>query len=309
MSESESNRRIKFAYHLFSWSYEDGDKSLLRKTAERIIPSDFRLEMDGDIFCPGCYTNLNRIPKEKDHFKNGREAYFSHHRRYTNISCDLKSTKPEGKRYDSFEEAQKAIDDENLVIVSGFLKEKPEIVIDSNSEYNETPVEDIAGPLANVPIARHNGESFTLPSKVTTVNGICRNFDENLYKYYYFPNQSNAIRLIDLLHDIRNVSEETTTPKLYYGRIISTTHLGEYKRPDNIRMTYLSNNQPEVADFCLKLPHKEQESHGIGDKSGGRIVIVYGVVKESGVGLCFNKLGWGEFALLPEKYGNLLENT
>lgn len=33
---------------------------------------------------------------------------------------------------------------------------------------------------------------------------------------------------------------------------------------------------------------------------------VYGVVKKSGVGLCFNKLGWGEFAILPEKYNDLL---
>jgi len=284
MSDSESNRRIKFAYHLSGWSFEDGNKSNLKKTAEKIIPSDFRIEMDGDIFCPGCFTNLNRIPKEKDHFKNGREAYFSHHPRYIDIICDLKSTKPEGKRYESFEEAQKAIDDENLVIVSGFLKEKPEIVIDGNLEYDETPVEDMAGSLANVPIARHNGESFKLPSKVTTINGICRNFDENLYKYYFFPNQSNAIRLIDLLHNIENVSEETKNPRLYYGRVISTTHLGEHKRPDNIRMTYLSNSQPGVADFCLKLCHHEQESHGIGDKSVGRIIIVYGIVKESGVG-------------------------
>jgi len=307
MSDRESNRRIKFAYHRPDWSFEEGNKSTLRKTAEKIIPSDFRVEMDGDIFCPGCFTNLNRIPKEKDHFKNGREPYFAHHPRYKDIVCDLKSTKPEGMRYESFEEAQKAIDDENLVIVSAFLKEKPEIVVEGNPEYDETPVEDMAGPLANVPIARHNGESFKLPSKITTINGICRKFDENLYKYYFFPDQSHAIRLIDLLHNIENVSEETKKSKLYYGRIISTTHLGEHKRPDNYRMTYLSNSQAGVADFCLKLRHREQESHGIGDKSIGRIVIAYGVVKENGVGLCFNKLGWGEFALLPEKYGDLLE--
>lgn len=307
MSDSESNRRIKFAYHLSGWSYEDGSKANLKKSAQKVIPSDFRLEMDGDIFCPACFTNLNRVPKEKDYFKNGREAYFSHHPRYKDIVCDLKSTKPEGKRYESFEEAQKAIDDESLVIVSSFLKEKPEIVVDGKSSYDETPVEDMAGPLASVPITRHNGESFKLPSRITTINGICRNFDENLYKYYYFPNQSNAIRLIDLLHNIESVGEETRSPKLYYGRIIRTKHLGEHKRPDNFRMTYLSNSGFGVADFCLKLSHQEQESHGIGDKSVGRIVIVYGVVKKNGVGLCFKELGWGEFALLPDKYSHLLE--
>ena len=50
------------------------------------------------------------------------------------------------------EEAQKAIDDENLVIVSGFIKDKPDIREDGGVEYDETPVEDMAGPVSDIPM-------------------------------------------------------------------------------------------------------------------------------------------------------------
>lgn len=103
-----------------------------------------------------------------------------------------------------------------------------------------------------------------------------------------------------------DINEEDDIPKLYYGRILSTKHLGEYQRPDNIRMTYLKNNQSGAQDFCLKLKDKYQKSHGITDSSVGRILVVYGKVSDNGTGLCFKGLGWGEFALLPQKYENLL---
>ena len=35
---------------------------------------------------------------------------------------------------------------------------------------------------------------------------------------------------------------------------------------------------------------------------------VYGKVTESGLGLCFENLGWGELSLLPEKYNYLIED-
>ena len=109
-----------------------------------------------------------------------------------------------------------------------------------------------------------------------------------------------------MLHNIEDINEGDDTPKLYYGRIISTTHMGEHKRPDNIRMTYLESNQSGVQDFCLKLEDMHQRSHGITDNSVGRTLVVYGTVSVSGIGLCFEGLGWGEFALLPRKYENLL---
>jgi hypothetical protein len=306
MAEGESNRRIKYALHLMGWNFETGNRDVLKRDAVKIAPSEYQVEMDGCLFCPVCHTSLNRVPKQKEHFSNGREAYFCHLAAYREIKCDLRSIRAEGKWYETHEEAQKAIDDENLVIVSGFMKDKPELPQDPGGEYDETPVEDLSGPISDIPIARHTGESFKLPSKITTIAGICRNFDENLYKYFYFPDQKHAIRLVDLLHPVEEIQEEDEKPKLYYGVIESTVHLGTHKRPDNIRMTYLKNNQTGVQDFCIKLQDRHQKSHGITDNSIGRVVIVYGVVSDNGTGLCFKRLGWGEFALLPQKYEGLL---
>lgn len=306
MAEGDIKRRIKYALQLVGWSYENGNQDKLIRDAVRVAPSEYRPEMDGSLFCPVCFTNLNRVPKQKDHFSNGREAYFCHLAAYKEVKCDLRSSKPEGKRYETYEEARKAIDDENLVIVDGFIKDKPELPDEAGGEYDETPVEDIDGPISDVPIGRHRGESFKLPSKITTVAGICRNFDENLYKYYYFPNQKYSIRLVDLLHPVEKIQEEDDEPKLYFGIIESTSHLGEHKRPDNIRMTCLKNDQMGVQDFCIKLQDRHQKSHGITDASVGRTVIVYGKVSDNGTGLCFKNLGWGEFALLPQKYNGLL---
>jgi len=309
MSADETNRRIKFSYQMESWKYEDGKPSYLKANAKKIIPSEYSSEMDGTLFCPACFTNLNRVPKKKEHFSNGRNAYFSHVSKYKNIKCDLKSIKPEGKKYDNWEEAKKAIDDENLVIISSFLQKKPELKVDKPEIYDETPVEDVDGLAAEVTIGRHSGESFALPSRITTVAGLCRNFDENLYKYFHLPGRNNASRLIDLLKDVKSMSEENDKPRFYYGRIKSTSHLGKYKKPTNIRMTYLTNDMDVegVAHFTIKLTDEQQKNHGIVDQSVGRIVIMYGVVTINGMGLCFEKLQWGEFALLPDKYGYLLE--
>lgn len=306
MAEDDNKRRIKYALHLVGWTYKKGSQATLKQDATRVAPSEYRSVMDGSLFCPVCYTNLNRVPKQKEHFSNGREAYFCHLVAYKEIKCDLRSSRPEGKRYETFEEARRAVDDENLVIVNGFIKDKPELPDEPKGEYDETSVEDMDGPISDVPIGRHRGESFKLPSKITTVAGICRNFDDNLYKYYFFPNQKLSIRLVDLLHPVEKIQEEDDQPKLYYGIIESTVHLGEHKRPDNIRMTYLKNDQMGIQDFCIKLQDRHQKSHGITDASVGRTVIVYGKVCDNGTGLCFKNLGWGEFALLPQKYDELL---
>ncbi|MFL1916940.1 hypothetical protein ACJW8B_16315 [Plesiomonas shigelloides] len=307
MSSDESNRRIKFAYQLNGWSYENGSIQNLKQNARKIVPSEYRTEMDGSLFCPACFRNLNRVPKTKDHFTNGRDAFFSHVRKYKNVKCDLKAIKPEGKRYDNWEEAKRAIDDENLVIINAFLKEKPESKVNQPSIYDETAIEDINGPQSEVAIGRHNGEKFTLPSKITTIAGLCRNFDENLYKFYHLPEHRNAKRLIDLLKSVKNISEENETPGLYYGKIIRTNHLGNHKKPTNIRMTYLENTALGVSDFCIKMQDQEQKAHGIDDNSVGRTVIIYGVISDNGTGLCFKNLGWGEFSLLPEKYNSYLD--
>jgi hypothetical protein len=305
MANDEPNQRIKFAYKLDGWSYEEGSQALLKAQADKVIPSDYTADMEGNIFCPACFTNLIRVPKEKDHFSNGRDAYFAHVRKYREVKCDLRTKKAEGKRYDTYEEAQKAIDDENLVIISGFLQEKPERPEDPAGAYDETPVEDENGPASEVPIGRHNGESFLLPSKISTVAGICRNFDENLYKYYHLPGRRNAVRLIDLLHHVKDVTEEDESDRLYYGWVKRSFCTAKNPKPHNIRMTELDCNR-EVHDFYLKANEEISQRKGINDQTTGRIVIMYGKIAENGIGLCIEDLAWGEFALLPVQYNYLL---
>ena len=302
----QSSNRIAFAYYLEGWNYENGNTSTLQSDGVKIVPSEYNPEMEGQIFCPVCFTNLYRVPKIKNYCTDGRESYFSHMRKYQNVKCDLRAKKSEGKRYESFEAAIQAIDDDKLVVIYQFMKTKPEISTETPQNQAEHTVEDQEGPLSDVPLGRFNGETFKLPSRIKTIKGLCRNFDQNLYKYFFIPGQQHAIRLFDLLHNVNTATEKDDTPRFYYGKIISTTHLGQYKRPANMRMTYFENNQYGVADFCLKISAGEQLAHGIDDESIGRYIIMYGKITDNGVGLCISNLGWGEFALLPEKYNRLL---
>lgn len=304
----QPKRRIPFAYHLAGWTPKAGDKRILEATANKVIPSEYQVDMDGHIFCPECFTTLNRIPKLKDIFSNQREPFFAHQKRWVSVKCDLRSNKPKGKRYDTWEEARKAIENKELIIVSGFIQDEPEYkpVDNNHNEYVETPVEDIDGPAAKAPLARHAGKDLELPSKITSVMGICREFDQHILKYYQLPNHAHAMRLFDLLKDLRSVTETNDVPRLYYAVIRSSNTMGA-GRADNIRMTWLDCH-PDIADFCIKTLNKTASRKGIAEGKGseGRIVILYGKVTVSGVGLTFNQPAWGEYALLPSKYNGFL---
>jgi hypothetical protein len=295
-----TKQKIKHALHLSEWSYERGDKTVLRASGKPVIPTEYDVSMKDEIFCPACCTTLQRVPHEKEVFSNGRVAYFGHMGKYDHVPCVLRSKKPEGKQYSSYEEARKAVEAEELVIVDRFLSEKPEAPKDPTGDYHETAVEDAHGPLVDVPISRHKGETFPLPSKVKTVRGICRNFDVNLKKYYYFDGMKYAVRLDALLHDIEDITSEDDVPKLYYGTI-SRSFVGGQKLDHNVRMTRIRCN-PTVQDFTLKTSEGISRERGLTDSTSGKIVLVFGRVTVSGVGLAIENVGWGEFDLLPQKY-------
>lgn len=305
MADGTTSQKIKYALHLNNWDFDHGNKEALRAKGKRIIPADYDAAMKGAIFCTVCCTNLQRVPHKKEHFSNGRLAYFGHiPNRYDHVPCSLRSKKPEGKRYDTYEEARKALDAENLVVVSEFLSARPDLPTRTDDEYNATPVENEEGSLSETPISRHNGESFLLPSRVRTVRGICRNFDQNLSKYYVFPEKTFAARLIDLLYDIRDVTEPDDSPKLYYGRIKWSFAAG-LGLDHNIRMTRLYCNET-IQDFTLKTTVGLAREKGIDNDSKDRIVLVFGKVQVSGMGLSIEKIGWGSFDLLPKVHEHSL---
>ena len=301
-----SDNRIKSALFLDNWDYEAGNKDTLRRNAMSIIAKEFDISMKNKIFCPICSTPLTRKPLVEDFFTNGREAFFSHLPSYREVDCKLRVPKPEGQLYETEEEAREAIENKQLAIIHRFKSDAPEQYDQTAEEYDQTAVEDEDGPVSVIPIARHTGEILNLPTKISTVAGICRKFNENYYKYFYLPNSNVALLLNELLHNIEDVVDEDDEPKLYYGVIRSSFVAGQGTE-NNVRMTRLVSN-PAIKDFYLKDLNGIQKKHGIHDNSEGRIVIFWGKITANGIGLCVQNLTWGEYGLLPEKYNSMLLN-
>jgi hypothetical protein len=298
--------KIKFAFYLKGWIYKDGLKAHLKDNAVKIPPLEFVQEMKGHIFCPECSAPLFRSPENKDYAKNGRRAFFAH-AQSIQTDCSLRVKHTDGKRYENEEEAKKAVEDGDLVVVQSFMHERPEPPqINGPLVYDREPNEDKKGPLAVAPIGRHNGEEFKLPSKIATVSGLCRSFDENLKKYFLLPGQRAARTLREQLIPVTDVKATCEAPRLYVGRITHSRNYGP--NPWNIRLTFLGFVEgSEFKDFCLKATDETSKERGIDNESNGRIALAYGKVTESGLGLCIENLGWGEFALLPRKYEHLLD--
>jgi hypothetical protein len=302
---TSTENRIKYALYHEDWNYGDDTPRRLLEEASRVLVLDYAPHMDGKLFCPVCTTNLTRTPKEKSVFSNGRRACFAHLPSYVDVKCDLRSKKPEGRNYNSEEEARQAIEHRELVVIHSFLESPPDIAGLESGTYDQSQVEDQNGPETEVPIARHHGQQFTVPTRISTIAALCRNFDANLYKYYVFPKSNAAVRLIDALIDVESVEKTDDTPRLYFGRILSTRNAGINPKPTNLRLTWFKHHQ-EVKDLCLKDKDATQLSKGINDESRDRVVIFWGKITESGIGLCINKPGWGEYALLPSKYNDYL---
>lgn len=301
-----AKRKIPFAHYLPGWKFENGNREQL-KASRRVTPEEYEAEMANGLFCPGCYTNVERTPKEKELFANDRDPFYRHLKRWQHIACVLRAKKPVGKRYDTWEEARRAIEHEHLAIVKEFLQQRPEVLLKPSEEYDETPVEDLEGPLSDVPIGRHQGESFQLPSTITTIAGICRDLEKNKGKYFFLPGATHAVMLAELLKNVTDIDYEILDidqkPRLYYGKIIQSRNAGNHD--DNIRMTRLVCH-PDVKDFYLKLPNGFCRDKGITDGSTGRIVMFFGEIVASGIGLATTGLAWGEVALVPAKYNDLL---
>lgn len=301
-----AKRKIAYAHYLSGWKYDGGSREVL-KASRRVPPDEYEEEMVGNLFCPGCCTNVERTPKGKDLFTNQRDPFYRHLKRWQHVACVLRAKKPEGKRYDTWEEAKRAIEHEQLTIVKEFLQSKPEIVGTPDGDYDETLVEDVSGPLAAVPIGRHQGEAFQLPSTITTVAGMCRNFEVNKDKYFFLPGAQHAVQLADLLTNVTDLTSDILSteqsPKLYFGRIKRSWNAGNHST--NIRMTRLECD-PAIGDFTVKLQDGFCRDKGINDDSTGRIVMFYGVITKSGGGLAVDKAAWGEIALVPRKYNDLL---
>lgn len=301
----KENNRIKFAFFLDGWNYKEGDEAELKKS-KKVTVGEYSEEMNGKIFCPVCYTNLSKSPRDKPNFSNGRYACFSHRPSFSHIECDLRTPRPEGMLYANEELAKQAIGNEKLAIIKAFREEPETAEGEQAKPYEQSAVEELDGPISSIAISRHRGEKFQLPSKISTVAGICKKFDDNLNKYYVFPGSSVAKLLSDVLINVADVTACDEIPKFYYGKIITSRNAGINPKPTNLRMTRIVSNDG-VKDFYLKAGAAQQEEKGINDDSGGRVVLFWGKISENGIGLCAERLKWGEYSLLPAKYNKFLE--
>ncbi|MGX9559466.1 hypothetical protein [Pseudomonas sp. CFBP 5750] len=304
-NETLNNNRIKFANYLAGWNFETGNKAVLRSTAKPVLTSEYEEEMKGKLFCPECCVELFISPGDGKNDTNGRPAYFAHTRK-RRLPCGLRVKKREGLHFTDEEEAKQAIDDGLLVVVKEFMRERPIAPQLPGQEYTGPVVEDINGELANIPIPRHNGGEINVPSRITTVRGLSRNFDKNYHKYYFLPGAQYAQLLSDALTDASMVEGVNEAPKLYYGRIVKSFAMGEGK-PWNMQMTEVEYRSASgYKDFYLKMSVRDSIEHGIDKNAVGRVLLMYGSVVENGIGLALTDLGWGEFALLPAKYDAVL---
>lgn len=297
--------RIKFAYYHPTWVYEGGDQLLLKEQSESVVATDITEEMEEHIFCPECSTNLTKSPKHAQRFRNGRRSCFVHWPSYQDVSCSLRSSQPVGMRFETEELATQALDREDLVLINQFMTAPP-MAPEGVGPYQQTPVEDLNGPVSNIPISRHGGQTFRLPTRISSVQMLCRNFDRNLHRYYQLPGRANPQPLFELLYPVTSITAEDAGPKLYYGRIQESFVNTQNPRPDNIRMTRLvSGNQ--IVDFYVKQRNGEQLQKGIDEEKIGQYIIFWSAITSNGVGLCAENMGWGEYALLPDRYTRLIE--
>ena len=72
-------RRIAFAYYLKNWSFENGDKNKLKSDGIRITTSEYEDdEHYNNIYCPNCFTNLQRTPRKKEIAKDKTFILITH---------------------------------------------------------------------------------------------------------------------------------------------------------------------------------------------------------------------------------------
>ncbi|HFF8974404.1 hypothetical protein NAE95_02340 [Serratia marcescens] len=302
-------RRIAYAYYDPNWDKRiHGIPLLIRNEVE---PLDYQSVMKSHLICPQCYEPLIRVPSDPESsiMSNGRDALFRHLPDPDAPFCLLRSGSVTGKRYSNEEEAKKAVEDEELIVINGFLQEKPENDPREPHNGDEQPIdtyyESKDGPIVNVPVARHNGQTFKLPSKITSIQSLCTNFRKNYYREIFVVDESgHSLRYLfcDTLKDVNHINNEVEIPNFYFGQI------SKIDKHINHSTIWIKLATPRnYADFRVRVPNKVAEPRGIvSGKAENRIVVFYASIESVGTGYWTKELTWGEVALLPDKYKDFL---
>lgn len=284
---------IDYALHLRNWKFEGGDSARLEREAEKVYARDFDVGMLNHVFCPNCFTPITRRPLERDRSRDNKVAYYAHIPRYLHVPCVRRTPPAQGELFTNEEIARAAIVRGDLVVFSGFSDE-PQTANAVALPYAQGRVEDPEGPETPVAITRHVGDEFYVPGRHRKVMSICRNFDQNLEKYYQFPGQQQPSKLSSQLHDVLDVGGEDEECRLYFGEI-RRVNVHTYKTVVWLR------SGGRIKDFALPSSREQHRKRGITQDSEGSFVLFWGQVRGYGIGYCV-EVGWGEYAILPQKY-------
>lgn len=284
---------IDYALYLRNWQFEGGDSARLERDAEKVYARDFDVDMLNHVFCPNCFTPITRRPLERDRSRDNKVAYYAHIPRYLHVPCVRRTPPAQGELFTNEETASAAIVRGDLVVFSGFSDE-PQVANEVALPYAQGRVEDPEGPETRVPITRHVGDEFYVPGRHRTVMSICRNFDQNLEKYYQFPGQQQPSKLSSQLHDVLDVGGEDEADKLYFGEIERVV-VHKYTT-----VVWLRCGR-RIKDFALPAPMEQHRKRGISHGSVGSFVLFWGKVRGYGIGYCVH-VRWGEYAILPPQY-------
>ena len=301
----KNQHRIIYAYYSKIWKYRENDKKELERLSIEVIPEEFTEEMQRKIYCPICATPLSRTPALKNISKNNITAHFKHgssEKYEESKNCKWRVHAPSGLNYKNEEEVKKAVESKELIIVSSWKSEPSSQNKDvgGNGDYTNTAIEDENGPETIVPIGRHNGSEYKLPSNVSTVMAFCKDFPQNLKKGFYFPNSQYSMLLSDQLYSSLKIKDNLPKREtLFFGKIVSFRRLN-YRNVLTIKSG--------VDEFKIYTNPGFDERKRVDNTARGRYLLFaarpYWEL-EGSIAAC-KVLQWGAYSLLPTKYDKYL---
>lgn len=308
-----SSRRLVFAFYDPRWSRERDPIPLLSQTP--VTALEYENTMRDKLYCPQCYESIIRVPldEDKSSLSDGTEAYFRHSLNDNHPPCNLRSGPVVGRSYATEEEAKKAIEDEEFIVLTGFMQEKPvnnpKVDWDGEEDPAETHFEDANGRKVDLPISRHTGQEFRLPSKISSVQALVVNFLKNYYREIILVNDNNSVSrylFCDALKNINDINDEVDTPSFYFGVV---TDVDEWAWHNTIWLSV--TNKHNLQDFRVKVKNEVVNDRGwTKQRIVGRIVVFYSKIRSVGTGYWTpNDLCWGEVAILPKKYDEFILKT
>lgn len=298
----EKKHRIVFAFYSEKWVYKKDNSKLLEEYSIEVVPEEFTKEMKKKIFCPLCATPLSRSPSITSVSKNNITAHFRHGDKAKYVEskgCSWRAPSVQGFKYESEEEAKQAVENEDLTIVREWMDSPPssDKDTDETEEFNQTAIEDEEGPETEMSIGRHKGEIYKLPSKISTVMALCKEFPKNLRRGFYFPNSQFPMMLSDQLHSVERIKNSLPSNEtLFFGKIKN------YDRLDYRNMIFLQVKS--LHKFKIYTDPLFDIRKRISEKSIGRYIIFSAKIyweNENSIVAC-KVLKWGAYSLLPSKY-------